>query len=997
MDLTEAEVSARLAREGLPEMRWLWEARGLSRLDEAEVVRGSDRHMAAARSPWTLLACAAAGWLIGGWGPLAPLAAYAALYLWTALRRLSWRRQASLELAEMLRHRDFRAWHDALPESARVRERLRALGVNERWDDPSYKVVLGAPERPTALTALRQVLGTKEERAFRPGRFFPHLKEGRASVTRFLAAHGEKVTALKEGRLSHGEDARLLRALGDELRPGSAGRRYVDEVVAALESPDRLPHGAVEASIWRRDPWTDLTRASDFFSSASLRGGSWLEALERRTKGALGVFGYLRNKSVSAMDFRTAEGRGARARLAACVAKGAAGRERAVLFVDAVEGRFDVDPAFVRQAVEGYARAAGFESVFYGAMALNAVPRRLLARLAGSGLPLRSLELEYADASRRLYLDAFGLPLEPFEYSYPKGSVVGYEASLRAVVSAPVAPWRAVLRRHRGRAVLYGLTAAALACLAWELVARQVYWPLPAAAVVCALWPRLKRRLSEPSFVERLLDRIGKDGDAVTMSYPPRAAAKARQLLAVFPRPDAGLAPFFEAVLYNASLKDTHLDGALRPLAKLDERGRRKAAALAALLWPGEDAALRAVGLSPDKAARDGALQETLTKLEVLRRFLLCAPTAAWDASVVRSAARALRLRPDDILRLAAHRPKLLRGLWKTPRPVFACLPPLALGAALMVWAPGWAGTWTLTALLAAGTWLISTRLPLAPGVLRYEKTGRRLRQALAGRWEPSAVVGRMRAVGIDPGEYLRAVSYEGPGVRIELRDKRTATGAVEFLASSEEVGNCIALRHFVSWCLPSLLDDETVVLADVQQKSGGRSWRQRAQVWLVAARRGGRPVLVVNSLELNEEGARRVGELLPAVSAMLEDVRRRAGFAEVVVGPREGGEPVEKIHDASLGFAYYFDAFRLRGGRWLHVERRSMAARASALLFGLLDVLKGSRAKGRAQLELALRGRNAWERSLEQPRGAAHAAGVAVLGLDEGGAHAVGEHPAAP
>lgn len=997
MDLSEGEVEARLSREGSPEMRWLWEARGSSSLDAAEVVRGSDRHMAAGRGVLALCACAAAGWAVGGWGPLAPLAAYAALYLWSAVRRLSWRRQASLELAEMLRHRDFRAWQEDLPESRRVRERLRLLGVSELWDDPSYKALLGGAERPTALAALREVLGTKEARSFRPGRFYPHLKEGRASVSRFLAAHAEAVKALKEGSLSSGRSAALLRALEGELQPGSAGQRWLSEAAAALEAPGALPAGAVEASIWRRDPWTDLTRAQDFFSSASLRGGSWLEALERRTKGALGAFGYLRNKSVAAMDFRTAEGLGVRARLAACVAKDDAGRERAVLFVDAVEGRFDVEPALVRQAVEDYARAAGFSSVFYGAMALNAVPRRFIARLEASGLPLRSLDLEYADASRRLYLDAFGLPLEPFEYALPKGEVVGYEAPLRSAASTPVAPWRAALRRHRGRAVLYGLTAAAFGCLAGELLCRQVYWPLPAAAAACALWPWLKRRLARLSLVERMLERIGKDASALKMSYPPRAAAKARQLLAVFPRPEGRLEPFFEAILYNASLKDTHLDGALRPLARLDERGRRRAAALAALLWPCPDPDLRAVGLSTDKAARDGALQKTLAKLEVLRRFLLGAPPAAWDAALVSAAARALRLPPEDVLRLAAHRPKLLRGLWKTPRPVFACLPPLVLCAALLAWAPGWAGTGVILPLLVAGTWLLSTRAALAPGILRYEKTRRRLGEVLAGAWKPSAAAARMRALGVDVEEYLRAVSYEDSGVRIELRDKRTATGAVEFLTSSEEVGNCIALRHFVSWCLPSLLDDESVVLADVHQKSGGRSWRQRAQVWLVAARLGGRPVLVVNSVEFNEEGARRVGELLPAMSAMLEDVRRRAGFSEVIVGPRAGTSSVEKVHDASLGFAYYFDAFRLRGGRWLHLERRSAAARASALLFGLLDILKGSGARGRAQLELALSGRNSWEGRLEEAGGAAHAAGVAVLGPDEERAHPVGEHPTAP
>ena len=51
--------------------------------------------------------------------------------------------------------------------------------------------------------------------------------------------------------------------------------------------------------------------------------------------------------------------------------------------------------------------------------------------------------------------------------------------------------------------------------------------------------------------------------------------------------------------------------------------------------------------------------------------------------------------------------------------------------------------------------------------------------------------------------------------------------------------GNCIALRHFVAWTLPALLDDESVMLADVSVRTS-KGFQPRGQVWLVAAERGG-------------------------------------------------------------------------------------------------------------------------------------------------------------
>ncbi|TPW17596.1 MAG: hypothetical protein FD126_3611, partial [Elusimicrobia bacterium] len=321
-------------------------------------------------------------------------------------------------------------------------------------------------------------------------------------------------------------------------------------------------------------------------------------------------------------------------------------------------------------------------------------------------------------------------------------------------------------------------------------------------------------------------------------------------------------------------------------------------------------------------------------------------------------------------------------GLWKPPRPAYAWPFP-TLAAAL---AGGWllsggaGGVIVYAAVLGiavVGTCLVSLALPCAPGVLRYEKTRRRLREALDGAWRPSGAVARLRELGVDSEQYARAALYEDKesGVRVEVRDKRTLKGACQFLASSEDIGNCIALRNFVSWTLPALLDDEAVMLADVALK-GSHGWQPRAQVWMVAAECGGVPVLTVNSVEFNEEGAKRMDDVMPAAVRALKDVCARAGFKALFLGISDfgrawcdarfkqvpGAEPVLKVHAAELGDTYYFDSFARRGGRWVYMRRRSLAARAYAVAFAGVELLKGNPGKAAAFLDSAKNAANAWE-----------------------------------
>ncbi len=394
-----------MKHEMFPEMRWLWERWERSGRPPLCSADRRARHMAPpVNLPVTLLA--AAGIYANGAGLTAPLrllltalGVYAFWFLITLVHRQNWKDLCADDLAFMLTSPP-RHWLASRIETIRQQ-------TGEPWDDPTYRVCY-TPELepvvpPTEKEAIREVLGRKENGRFQPGRYFANLKEGKKSVSRLVRT----------------PDLELHHLL-PELTPGSAGHRFVSELLEG-----GLPRGLVEVSIWARDPRTDLTSSRDFFSSASLRGESWKEALKRRTKGVLGPFGYLRNPSISALDFRTGEGRCVRARLAAATS----GTAR-VLFVDAVEGRYDIKPRLIKKAIEDYAKACGFDCVAYHAHPLNKVPRRFIQSLGGQPVQLR---LELLDASQREYLDAFGWPLEPFEYAFPRGVVSAYVTSAKGL------------------------------------------------------------------------------------------------------------------------------------------------------------------------------------------------------------------------------------------------------------------------------------------------------------------------------------------------------------------------------------------------------------------------------------------------------------------------------------------------------------------------------------------------------------------------------------
>jgi len=254
-----------------------------------------------------------------------------------------------------------------------------------------------------------------------------------------------------------------------------------------------------------------------------------------------------------------------------------------------------------------------------------------------------------------------------------------------------------------------------------------------------------------------------------------------------------------------------------------------------------------------------------------------------------------------------------------------------------------------------------------------------------------------MEELGINISELEKEMVYEDERkrIRIVIRNKKTLEGAIRFLTSSDEIGSCAALENFVSWTLPSLLDDDSVVLADVYYKgTESHSYSQRAQIWIVAAEEATkspgaetsevRPVLAVNSFEFNNEGARYIEELMPEMVKVLQDVARRAGFTRIYAGISTFGRGYldrhfpqgqtrnapKKIHDPEAGYRYYFDVFTLRRSfaNWrikrdyIYDKRRGFTKRAYALIFGAIEFLKGNKAKARAFFDTLLSPHNFWE-----------------------------------
>ncbi|MCB0352323.1 MAG: hypothetical protein KDD64_02325 [Bdellovibrionales bacterium] len=471
--LSRDEISTKMKRSGFPELELLWKQFSRSRdqsdsLDPAKIESARTHHMGPLFSHPKLGLTLAAGAGLGaallfsklgvfdfpqfgtfGRGLLIAASAlnntFLTLYSATLAQRYVFFPMGKIlrrDTAHMLSQRSYRATHEASGRTRELREDLSKIGINENWDNPGYEAlyqtdgkIYHAVKKETepefCKRVLREFLGSKNEetRRFEPGRYTSCLSRGKASVTAFVKLHSEALARLREDEMTYDECKALLEDLCSHfLEVDSAGMLAARSYLAAIERGDQLDSKAVKSQVWQRDPWRDLTHQEEFYSSASLRGVKWMG---RGPKGRLGTFGYLKNPSISALDFSTSKGRMVRARIAAALAEDSSGQKVPVLFVDGVEGSNALPPKVLQLGIEEYAQSAGFHSVVYNRFVHNQIPKRFVESLADQGMPLRQMKIRFADCREREYLDAFALPIEPFEYSYPRGTVLAYTRQLR--------------------------------------------------------------------------------------------------------------------------------------------------------------------------------------------------------------------------------------------------------------------------------------------------------------------------------------------------------------------------------------------------------------------------------------------------------------------------------------------------------------------------------------------------------------------------------------
>ena len=260
----------------------------------------------------------------------------------------------------------------------------------------------------------------------------------------------------------------------------------------------------------------------------------------------------------------------------------------------------------------------------------------------------------------------------------------------------------------QGKWALWLLAIAALSSLGYMLVRLQPALILPVGLIVAALLgyelvgsKLFRRRLEhedeggggssqEPPVVTRARVEVGDRGQG------ERFDAKVKKLLEYLPDPGRELDGFFRQVLTAPGVRDTHMDNALKFLNKRSEEERRAIRPLLELCVQG-------LSEVEDNKARGKML---VARVDQVRLFTGKAPRWAWKRAPLRTVVRKLRLDPGSVLELVRARPRILRGLWKNPRPIYAWIVPLLVTLPLVatvvqVWPA--APFWVLYGLTMAG------------------------------------------------------------------------------------------------------------------------------------------------------------------------------------------------------------------------------------------------------------------------------------------------------
>ncbi len=333
-------------------------------------------------------------------------------------------------------------------------------------------------------------LGKKDEvsRKFVSGVYYSSLREGKASVTRFCRHHATELNNSRNSALTISDGIVLLEALlAEEIIADTEASKSLQRFLTAARENNFLPEHGLEARIWCRDPFVDLTHQTEFYSSASLRG---IQPMGRSSKGRLGTFGYLVNPSIFAIDFLNSTGRRVRARVALATLNSPNQDLGSFLYVDGVEGSNAVAPQAVHQALLQFAKDHKLAAVFYNQYPYNHIPQRMVRHIRDQESQTE-ISLRYLDSTELQYLDAFGWPIEPLEYAIPSGMVAGYWFGTESTRPDRKPPGRKPKRITSLIYILkmYSLWILMSECLVFALFATAVVspWLIPMLALIAAI------------------------------------------------------------------------------------------------------------------------------------------------------------------------------------------------------------------------------------------------------------------------------------------------------------------------------------------------------------------------------------------------------------------------------------------------------------------------------------------------------------------------------
>ncbi len=383
-------------------------------------------------------------------------------YLVTLIqRRLLWPMEPLLanSIAHALSQRNYRGWLHLQPQFHTTTLAIEDSGVSSTWDNPTYlrwyqreddtyNSVSPLTKPEMIRSELLNFLGTKnqETRKHIPGPLQSHLKEGKRSVTRFVKANQQQLIELRQQTLCVEDAWSLLQLLLDtEVVPETSSATKLNALLTNPRDALALPERTIQAKVWQRDPWQDLCSQKDFYSSASLRG---VDAVGRSTKGRLSPFQYLENASISALDFSDRRGRAVRVRVGLCRILDGDSDNTPILFVDGVEGSNRISSKVILQGLIDYAKQINVDAILFYRFPHNTIPKRFIQMLdqefldreCNTSMPssqIRTVSLQYMNADARHYLDAFGGPIEPFEYAFPQGNVIAEIIGLNSEWAAP--------------------------------------------------------------------------------------------------------------------------------------------------------------------------------------------------------------------------------------------------------------------------------------------------------------------------------------------------------------------------------------------------------------------------------------------------------------------------------------------------------------------------------------------------------------------------------